>query len=337
MSVSPQAHDANTGVVTAPSVTLATFNYEHGGFSRHTGGYSLEPAADHVAACVPDLDLLLFQEGNHYQRDGGRAAFRFAELLHERLGGSWGTHLAVNTVNPHHNLVYYRTGRFRVIEAWSRRDDPDFRAANEGTVWLRVDGIARPLIVGSVHWRSVSGPMRAEQARALCTLIPHLAIIGGDMNCLWPGAMERRPPWHELPPHLAGSKTLIDPGTGALSADLQAGSIALRHGWVDAGALAEDYSETTNLARDPAPCRIDRIMVSPGLGATLDTPTYRVHQDPRPADPISDHRVVSVRLHLAEYGRPFHAPWWDESSFGGWTYAGAEYPRALGGWVRRSR
>ena len=106
---------------------------------------------------------------------------------------------------------------------------------------------------------------------------------------------------------------------------------------MDAGALAGDPTETTNGARDLASGRIDRIMVSPALGAALDTASYAVHSDPQPTNPLSDHRLVSVRVHLADAGRPFRAPWWDDPRFRRWTYAGATHPHAQDGWIRLSK
>lgn len=337
MSVSPQIGDAETSAITAPSITVATFNYRHGGLNWYTGTHVLKPAADHIASCVPDLDLLLLQEGSHFQRDGGRAAYRFAELLHQRLGGSWGVHLALSRHSPRHNLVCYRTEVFRVLEAWPDPHDPDLHPAHEGTIWLQADGLARALIVASVQWCAGNGAMRAEQAHALSDLIPRAAIIGGSMNCLWPGEKENTPRWDDLPPHLAGDRAILDPAIGAHISDLEAGLITWRQGWVDAGALTGDPTETTNGGRDPAPGRVDRIMVSPALGAALDTESYTVHADPQPASPISAHRLVSVRLHLAEAGSPFCAPWWGDPRFRRWTYGGATHRHARDGWIRLPR
>jgi hypothetical protein len=128
-------------------------------------------------------------------------------------------------------------------------------------------------------------------------------------------------------------KTWINPVTGKLETDLRAGWITARQGWVDAGALARDYTVTTNNPPDGAPCRIGRIMVSPPLAAGLFPGSYRVR---KPETRISDHPLVSVRVDPSQYGKPFQAPWWDEDRlFGAETWIGGDTssdPNANNSW-----
>jgi endonuclease/exonuclease/phosphatase family metal-dependent hydrolase len=315
-------------------ITIGTFNYEHGGWS-HDGRLHLQPAIDHLAEELPDLDILCFQEAKHYQRDGRTSLYQFAELLHQRLGGLWYPHLALNPLGPLHNAVFVRQETARPIQAWSDPRDPDVGHTSAGSIWLRVDGLSRPLGVMSVHWRHYSGMMRAVEASMLCNLIAAPTIIAGDFNCLWPGERELRPDWESLPPHLRGHKTQADQITGELTTDLDAGRICLRQGWMDAGALADDPTPTTTAPSDRAPCRIDRIMVSPMLAAGIDATSYRVHI---PKTPLSDHLLVSVTIDLERFDQPFHAPWWGEAAFGGWTHGGGDptgaNPNTFHGWRR---
>ena len=254
-----------TTPASAPTITVATFNYEQGGWAD--GRLHIQPTIDHIAETVPQLDILTFQEAKHYQRDGGQALHEFAELLGSRLGGTWGSHLARNPISPLHNCIFYRHSTARPVQAWSDPRDPDARHTYAGSLWLRIDGLPKPLLVMSVHWRHYSGAVRAEEAGKLGNMIVLPTIIAGDFNCLWPSQNEPRPNWEELPPHLRYHKTKFDMETGKLDTDLDAGWISSRQGWVDAGALAQDGTVTSNNPPDRAPCRIDRIMVSPPLAA----------------------------------------------------------------------
>jgi endonuclease/exonuclease/phosphatase family metal-dependent hydrolase len=317
---------------TAPTLAIATYNYEHGGWGPD-GRLNLEPAIDHIAEAVPDLSILYFQEAQHYQRDGKRALNQFARLLRDRFGGTWGAHLALNPHSPLHNAVFYRHDTAHEVQAWPDTRDPDARLAYEGTLWLQIDGLPKDLLVQSVHWRHDSGDVRAEQAGRLGNMIVLPAIAAGDFNCLWPGKNEHHPDWGKLPPHLRYHKTWINPATGEIETDLRASQLSLRQGWVDAGALAGDYTVTTNNPPDAAPCRIDRIMVSPPLAAGIIPGSYRVHI---PKTQISDHRLVSVRIDPSHYNEPFHAPWWDEDElFGDETWIGGDTssnPNTNKGW-----
>ena len=317
----------------APTITVATFNYEQGGWVD--GRLHIQPAIDHIAETVPQLDVLTFQEAKHYQRDGGQALHEFAELLGRRLGGTWGSHLARNPVSPLHNCIFYRHSTARPVQAWSDPRDPDARHTYAGSLWLRIDGLPKPLLVMSVHWRHYSGAVRAEEASKLGNMIVIPTIIAGDFNCLWPGENEHRPNWEALPPHLRYHKTKVNLGTGEIDTDLDAGWISLRQGWVDSGALAHDATVTSNNPPDRAPCRIDRIMVSPPLAAGLDPDSYTVHI---PDQRVSDHRLVSVKIDLSRFDEPFRAPWWDDR-FGDWAWVGGDAssePNAHQGWRRTS-
>jgi len=308
-----------------PVITVATFNYENGGRGQDNI-VRLDPALDHIAESVPDLDLLFLQEATGYQDDGKRLLYQFAEGLHDRLTDTWEAYASLN------NAIFFRSDVGRVAQHW--HDDRQEFGLIQHTRPLRVrrDGLPLPMALSSVHWRYCSGTARLEQAEGLGNLIPLPAIVGGDFNGMWPGARELTPNWRNLDPHVRYHKTIFEHGTWV--SDLRAGWMSLRQGWVDFGALAEDYTATTNSGSDKAPCRIDRLMVSPSLGAGIVRDSYRVHI---PKRPVSDHRIVSGRVDLAEYGKPFHAPWWDEESGVGDTYVGGDdsgQPNRYKGWAR---
>ena len=320
---------------TAPTITIGTFNYEHGG-RQPDGSLQLAPAARHIADCVPDLDLLLLQEAKTYGRDGAAALYEFANHLRSWLRGSWGAHLAFDPRYGTSDAIFYRHEVFRPVRASADARDLEVGRGLAGSLWLGVDGLPVPLVVKSVHWLYNSGDVRREQAAALGNLIAKASIVGGDLNCLWPGdpSWEQRPTWENLPPHLRFHKTRFDPDTGALDTDLDAGHILARQGWVDLGALAQDGTATTNAGSDRAPCRIDRIHLAPMLAAGYVPGSYTVHI---PATPISDHRLVTAKINLTAFDQPFTAPWWNEPSFGGWSWGGGdrtENPNAHTGWIR---
>ena len=303
--------------------TIATFNYEHGGRDEQ-GLVRLEPAVDHIAESVPDLDLLFLQEANGYQQDGGWLLYQFAELLRERLGGAWIAHAALN------NAIFFRSDLGRVVQAW--HDDRDGFGLTQHTrpLRLRVDGLPVPMALSSVHWRYCSGTAREEQAANLGNLIALPSIVAGDFNCLWPGEKEVKPNWRDLAPHVRYHKTNFEHGQWVT--DLRAGWMSLRQGWVDFGAMAEDYTVTTNKDSDRAPCRIDRLMISPRLAAGIDPDSYKVHI---PARPVSDHRIVSGRIDLARDGERFRAPWWDGQNIE--THVGGDdsgQPNTYRGWLQ---
>jgi len=328
--------DHVTASTAAPVVTMGTFNFEHGG-RRDDGTFDLAPAIAHIAAQVPRIDLLALQEVKGYGRDGGRILHEFAGRLRASVGGTWGAHLAVSPISGAHNAVFYRTETFRVVQAYADVAAADDRLALAGSLWLAVDGLEVPLVVHSVHWRHDSGEARIQEAKLLGNLITRAAIVAGDFNCVWPGdpSFELRPVWENLPPHLRSHKTVADPATGRLESDLGAGLVCQRHGWVDAGALAKDGTVTTNATSDRAPCRIDRIMASPPLAAGIIEGSYTVHVPP--GDPVSDHRMVSVRIDLSRFDQPFSAPWWADAGFGAWRWGGgdrSQNPNTHTGWVR---
>lgn len=308
---------------TAPALTIATFNYENGGRGEDNT-VRLDPAVDHITESVPDLGLLFLQEATGYQDDGGRLLYAFAEKLHDRLGGTWIAHASLN------NAVFYKSDLGRVAQHW-HDDRKEFGLIQHTRpLRLRVDGLPLPMALSSVHWRYCSGTARLEQAEGLGNLIALPSIIGGDFNGMWPGAKELTPNWQNLDPHVRYHKTILE--NGVWVSDLRAGWMSLRQGWIDFGALAEDYTVTTNKSSDAAPCRIDRLMVSPSLAAGIDRDSYRVHI-PKKSVKVSDHRIVSGRIDLARYGQPFHAPWWDESV--GDTYVGGDdagRPNQFRGW-----
>jgi endonuclease/exonuclease/phosphatase family metal-dependent hydrolase len=319
----------------APVITVGTFNYEHGG-ARPDGTFDLAPAVAHIADRLPWLDLLCLQETKGYLREGQKVLYEFAALLADRLGGTWGAHSAIDRVTGAQNAVFYRQSIFRVIRAYPDAGDLDTGPAMAGTLWLAVDGLPVPLVVKSVHWAYYSGVVRAQQASAQANLVTSASILAGDTNCVLPGgpAVAARPPWENLPPHLRGHKTGFDPATGALESDVEAGQILLRQGWVDLAALAKDGTATTNATSDRAACQIDRIAVSPYLAAGIVEGSYVVHI---PDTPVSDHRLVSAQLDLAQHDQPFTAPWWQDAAFGGWRWAGGDNshnPNTHTGWVR---
>jgi endonuclease/exonuclease/phosphatase family metal-dependent hydrolase len=318
---------------TAPAnyLSIATWNVEHGGRGPD-GIVRLQPAIDHLAAEVEDLDLLFYQEANEYHLFGQRDLLEMAEMLHGRYGGTWHGHLAMS------NAIFVRTEKARVKEAWPDFSDRFGRSQHTRPLQLHVDGLDQPLFVQSVHWRHNSGATRTVEASYLGTLIVRPTIIAGDFNSLWPDERELIPDWSKLSPHLRYHKTVYNPVTKKWETDFEAGHMLRDMGWVDAGALAGDFTVTTNKDSDAAPCRIDRIEFSPPLAAGIDLVSYKVHV-PAPGMPLpSDHRIVSVRVDLSRYGEVFDAPWWSEERFGRYTYVGGDdsgEPNRYHGWVPR--
>ncbi len=313
----------------APTLDLATLNFEHGGKAPN-GEIHLQPAVDHLAEQLPNLDILFYQEANDYARDGHRPLYEMNELLRKRFGGTWHAHLAFS------NAVFVRLGSARVAEAWHEAEDRFGRSQHARPLRLHVDGLDMPLIVQSVHWRYNSGRTRAEEASQFGNLIAHPSIIAGDFNSLWPDERELVPDWGKLSPHVRYHKAKYNSATKRWETDLEAGWITSDQGWVDAGALAGRFEVTTNNPPDRATCRIDRIMVSPPLAKGLDTNSYTVHV-PEPGGQVSDHRLVSVRLDLSRYGEPFDAPWWNTPRVNA-TYVGGDdsgNPNAYRGWQPR--
>ena len=278
------------------NLTVATLNLEE--------GREVDMLPD-VVCLAGDVDLLLFQEGKNYHADGQRQRFRAERLLSST--GLDRSLMTAGTGTAMHTLIFWRASRLQPVAHWNPVW-PDVFPGQGGPAEFEVEGLGSALTVMSVHWAYWSGDVRLDQAQKLTRFaapgVP--AIIGGDLNSLWPdcpGHREFEPAWDRLPPHKRHHKTL-PPGArpgGTLVSDRRALTVFSEAGFTSAGCIAGDMTPTVN---DKAGIgqggRIDHIVLSPALAGCVLPATYAVHVS-ETGSRASDHRLVSVTLDLDRF------------------------------------
>ena len=278
------------------TLTVATLNLEE--------GREVNMLPDLVGQ-AGDVDLLLLQEGKNWQANAQRTRFR-AERLLSSIGLDRSL-MTPGTGSMSHTLIFWRTRRLHAVAHYNPLW-PDVFPGQGGPTEFEAGGFGPALIAMSVHWAYWSGDVRLDQAQQLTRFaapgIP--AIIGGDLNSLWPdcsGHREFEPAWHKLLPHKRHHKTLA-PGArpgGTLTSDRRALTLFAEAGFASAGCIASDMSPTVNDKADIGQGgRIDHIVVSPALAGCVLPQTYAVHVSGT-GNRASDHRLVSVTLDLDRY------------------------------------
>ena len=284
----------------AHELAIATLNLENG---EH-----IDLLPDLVAG-IPQLDVLLLQEGREWDRQGQKRRFQ-AESMLAPLGLDR-SFLTRSTRGTLHELVFVRSTRLRPLAHYTP-DLPDVFHDQTGTVELLADGLMTPLTVRSAHWPHWSGDARLNEALKLTRYAAPgaCAVIAGDFNSLYPDcdthAPEFEPDWAQLPPHKRHHKTL-PPGLrppGALMSDRRALTTLADAGLRSAGCIAGDMTPTVNAAADQGQGgRIDHILLSPMLAGAVVPGSYQVHVSDT-GNQASDHRMVSVRLDLTQVTFP---------------------------------
>ncbi len=282
------------------NLTVATFNFEGGGWSPDHDDYRNLRLLPEVVAQVPGLDVLFVQEGRAWDGDGSRLLFEAEALL--RPSGPLRGFLTPSDRGLLHEVVFVRWPRLRPVRHYV--PGPGTYHDQAGWLYARIDGVPEPVALKSVQWPHWSGDARLDQAlRMTGHAAPgELAIIGGDFNSLWPGGKEFEPDWLALPRHKRPHKTL-PPGAraraGDLASDRRALTVLAEAGFASAGSLAGDCTVTVNRHIDDGQgARIDHILLSPSLAGTLVPGSYRVWANEL-GDRASDHRLVSASLNLS--------------------------------------
>jgi len=287
-------------------LTLATFNFKDGGWSRRHGDHRNLPLLADVAGQVPAVDVLFLQEGRAFRADGQALRFRAEELL---AGSGLRSFLTRSLHGLLDAVVFLRCPPFVPVRHYTP-DLPDVYHDQIGLVHANLPGLDRPVRFSSVQWAHWNGNVRLDQAlrltRHAAPGVP--AVIAGDFNSLWPDCPahppEFEPDWAALPPHKRLHKTL-PPGQrpdGRLASYRRALTVLSEAGFVSAGCAAGDITVTVSAAADCGQgARIDHIVLSPWLAHAIVPGSYRVHAGDV-ADPASDHRMVSVRLDLGQLG-----------------------------------
>lgn len=281
-------------------LTVATFNFEHGGWSPEHDDYRRLHLLPEVVTQVPDLDILFLQEGRSYNADGSRLLFEAEELLLPT--GPMRGFLTPSGRGLLHEIVFIRWPRLRPVRhyVWGM---PDVYHDQVGWLHARLNGLFQPLLLNSVQWPHWSGDGRLDHALRLTNYAApdKLAIIAGDFNSLWPGDEEFEPDWLARPPHKRSHKTLppgTRPNSGQLVSDRRALTTLAEAGFANAGSLARDYTVTVNQHIDDGQgARIDHILLSPQLAPALVPGSYRVWANEL-GDQASNHRLVSASFDM---------------------------------------
>jgi endonuclease/exonuclease/phosphatase family metal-dependent hydrolase len=282
--------------MTGHELAIATLNLEN--------GERIDLLPDLVAE-APRLDVLLLQEGREWDRRGQKRRFQAESML--APSGLDRSFLTRSTRGTLHDLVFVRSARLRPLAHYTP-DLPDVFHDQTGAVELLAGGLMTPLTVRSIHWPHWSGEARLNEALKLTRYgAPGAcAVIAGDCNSLYPDcethAPEFEPDWAQLPPHKRHHKTL-PPGLrspGTLVSDRRALTVLAEAGLRSAGCIAGDMTPTVNVAADQGQGgRIDHILLSPMLADAVIPGSYQVHVSDT-GNQASDHRMVSVRLDLAQ-------------------------------------
>lgn len=327
-----------------PTITVATFNYQNGGYDHRTGTYDLRPL-NALAPSLAGVDVLCFQEGWGYGAQGQRTMFSAERILGMR---------ALRTPNPGgplDTIVFVRWPRIGVERHYDR-SDPAVFADQYGDVHLRLPGFPEPVVVRSVQWSYASGDARLVEAQRLVARAGPDAwsLLAGDFNSVWPdrdGLREFRPRWPLLEPHARSHKTL-PPGAGRAGrglggvrswwawnprgawrgwcqarrwvTDTRATAVLADGGFLNAGSLDRDTTVTVNAHIDNGQGpRIDHILFSPLLAAAFVPGSYRVVGGDL-VDAAGDHRLVKAQLDPrllpdtvrtgAGTGHAVIDPWW---------------------------
>ena len=279
-------------------LVVATLNLEEG---REAG------MLPDLVGQAGDVDLLLMQEGKNWHANAQRPRFRAEQLLSSI--GLDRSLMTAGTGSMSHTLIFWRTSRVRCL---AHHDPlwPGVFPGQGGPAEFAVEGFGSALTAISVHWAYLSGDVRLDQAQQLTRFaalgVP--AIIGGDLNSLWPDCPgqheEFEPAWHRLLPHKRHHKTLppgLRPDDGALVSDRRALTVFADAGFTSVGCIADDMTPTVNDKADIGQGgRIDHIVVSPALADCVLPATYAVHVS-EAGSRASDHRLVSVILDLDRY------------------------------------
>jgi hypothetical protein len=276
------------------ALTVATLNLED--------GTALDLLPD-LAAQAGQIDLLLFQEGKNWHRDGHRMRYRA-----ERLLAGAGLDRSVMTGDkdrgPLHTLIFWNSDvlslRAHYDPLWdewvplSRRGVAEFESS-AGLV----------MHAKSIHWAHWGGDARLDEAQRTTWLAnPRLAsVVGGDFNSLWPDCPgqhdEFEPDWAQLPAYKRGHKTTepANPGEAEVS-DRRALARLARAGFQSAGCIAGDMTPTVASREDNGQGpRIDHLALSPAAAPCVIPGTYTVHRS-QAGSLASNHYLVSVGLDL---------------------------------------
>lgn len=282
--------------MTTHELAIATLNLENG---EHIG---LLPD---LVAEVPQLDVLLLQEGREWDCRGQKRRFQAESLLAPM--GLDRSFLTRSTRGTLHELVFVRSARLRPLAHYTP-DLPDVFHDQIGAVELLAGGLMRPLTVRSVQWPHWSGDARLDEALKLTRYAAPgaCAVIAGDFNSLYPDcethAPEFEPDWARLPLYKRHHKTL-PPGLrspATFVSDRRALTTLAEAGLRSAGCIAGDMTPTVNAGIDQGQGgRIDHILLSPMLAGAVVPESYQVHVSDT-GNSASDHRMVSVRLDLAQ-------------------------------------
>ncbi|OLT36347.1 hypothetical protein BJF79_31205 [Actinomadura sp. CNU-125] len=274
-------------------LTVATLNLQD--------GRELQALPELLAQIDTPVDLLFFQEGKRYDADGQFLRYRAEELLGD-LGLR--SYLTPSQRGSLHELVFARWPRLRPRRHY-KPGIPGVFHDQHGIMQFTAPGLDRVLVARSFQWAHWNGDVRLDEAQKLTRYAaPEFAsVFAGDFNSLWPdcpGHTEFEPDWQELPPHKRTHKTL-PPGirpNGRLLSDRRALTLWAEAGFISAACLAGDMTVTVNDHVDYGQgAHIDHIVTSPWLAQAIDPDSYRVHVSDL-GNRTSDHRLVSVRLHL---------------------------------------
>ncbi|MQA93134.1 MAG: hypothetical protein GEV11_00310 [Streptosporangiales bacterium] len=287
--------------VKAGMLIVAVLNLEAGGFDRRHGDHRNLERLPELIEQEPDVDVLLFLEGKNYGLQGQSLRYRTENLLAPFGLRSF---MTTSTIGQIHNLVFVRWPRLRPVT----HHKPELPDVNHDQIgWLRfvVDGLDRDLALRAEHLPFWGGDARLDAAQKVTRFAAPgvLALLGGDLNALWPDCedhSEFEPDWERLPPHKRHHKTLapeLGPDGRPVS-DRRATRLLQQAGWVNAGCVAGDMTPTVNDRADRGHgARIDHILLSPDLAPALVPESYRVWVSDI-GDQLSDHRMISAWLDL---------------------------------------
>lgn len=306
-------------------VSVGLLNHKDGGHHNATGRHDFH-SLQNTFTNVAKLDLLLYCEAKHYNRDAGTARYAAAEALRDVLGAPYVIEIGHMDRGPMPPAIIYDP-RVLVLRTWWRAGDPEIYRDQRNLAWFALAD-SHPTAAGRFvfgawvdHWDPISGEDRMPDARRIGRRrgdLQPLPVIGGmDANGTASGKHMPQRDWPVAPVSKRYGKGMQDPLTGAWGPDTRAVDMLL--GWWNEHTRAREdgygYHAVAELAwrTDPSVpllptvndgvdpgggLLVDWLMVNPAMLPYVLPDTYQVHVPPPGTVPGSDHRLVTVDLDL---------------------------------------
>ena len=300
-------------------IRLGTFNYKAGGWSEATRRHDHQPLVETIAR-TPDgpPHILALPEGTLYREFQEQPIWEVVRQLNQLWQGEdfYYPFLSYRAGSRNHPALLVSARQVRPLR-WFAPGPNNRRIRNN---FLLAEIAGQEVYLNSLHWDGAAGPEGFATQSALTSQMASVpCLLLGDFNATSSCEGEIVPSdWHELmasTPWKRAQKGIKDSG-GRWRINTEPMDDLLAAGFIDAGQQAGDFTVTVNstafnsIVDNPtgtnstvdngSGLRIDRILWSRKLLASLVPHSYQVHV-PQPGEEKSDHRYVTAVLDFAEF------------------------------------